>query len=181
MKKILSLFFLLPSLFACVSIEFENPQPKKGKTLSEFPEVMQGSYLIKIIGNEDEVSDDTLVIKDKYYFETKNQKRVFISDSCILTKLDEQIIINLKKSSERYWQVGLIDVIENNNLMINSLIGEVKNEDIFISNINNLTPVNRFQKSENNYGYSISPSKRELKLIVKSGYFKPVYQLIRVQ
>ncbi|MCB0402238.1 MAG: hypothetical protein KDD41_09160 [Flavobacteriales bacterium] len=182
MKKLLIVLLSIVFLSSCVTIEFENPQPKKGKLLQAYPEDLRGTYRIKMLEKDAEISSDTLLIAETYY-ENKDTKRqrMFLSDSCQLYTYQSDYIINIKVRSEVAWTVGLIRKESNGNLTVYGLFDQDENKEKLLNDVGAITTINRVPKPNGGHSFVINPKPKEFNLIVDKGYFKPVYELIPIK
>ena len=180
MKNVLIAVISISFLSSCITAEFEQPQPVKEKALEEFPESIRGKYRVVFI---DELSKDSAIIEihKNYYVEPEKSQKVFISDSCVVKKYKEDMMISLKEGDQRFWTVALIHRQENGDLMIKSVYTGDNEPDHFVTELNNITAVQRVPKENNKYQYVINPDKKEIDQLIKAGLFKDVYQFIRLK
>lgn len=179
------ILIILASLFftSCVSVEFATPQPTQTKNLKKYPKELRGTYQVRIVSGDNDPLTDTLIIADRYYLDqSKKDPKVFLSDSCILRPFKNHHFINFKGTGETTWTTALLILEENNNIKVLGLFaGEDMEEEPFIDALNAITKVNRSLTDDGGPKYDISPSNEELSRLVDERFFKPVYELIRIE
>lgn len=182
MKKSILFFLIAFSLASCTQAVFTEQQPKGEKTLSSFPNDVQGVYTS---GN-----NDSLIVKEKSFSYkisiTNKQNSLFgnnnanseskLSDDVQLRKMENYYIINQKKEKKE-WSL---------------LIGERRKDSLFVSwvNLDNdtiltkmkaITKVKEVIEDGKVEKYVLSPSAKEFSEILKSGALIPIASFKKVK
>ncbi len=106
MKSLIVFIVAGLALFACTEIVFEDPQPPGARALESIPAEIQGKYSFVVLNEE------TLLEIGKDYL-TKEDERVYLSDSLIITKLGNRYVVNtlIDKGEGKAgkWQVYVLE------------------------------------------------------------------------
>ena len=97
-------FVLILSLPACVTVGFEQPQPRGKKSLDAFPSSLLGMY--------DDIpngQDAELIIRENSVFinddEIGNEGDIYLSDSLVLKKFKGYYIANYRDTDCECWMI----------------------------------------------------------------------------
>ena len=118
-KKLYFYFLIIGSLLSsCVSVYFDQPQPKGGELLTNFPKEFQGKWL----GDDDTIYINSNCVKVYEYItdsvtmlkETK-LTQFCLSDSIQLYKAGDYYVANLK-NKEQGWEIYVFEFQKNGDL-----------------------------------------------------------------
>lgn len=176
MKKMILYVMLLAILVSCNRILFLEPLPKGVQNEYEFPEVMQGAYLVA--GN-----DDTMHINKNSSSYTDldfGWKEWKLSDSSFLRYYKDMYLFNTESylHSIRCWEIYIIEILNNGQLI---KVYSFESEDsLKLSKLLNTTPL-----IESDTGffdeYLVNPTRKQFKKIVKDSLFVEVGRLIKIE
>lgn len=183
MKNILLIALFSTVLIACVEVKFEQPQPAKTKSLSEFPQELQGKYLM---ASKDSLNEnDTLTISVNYFTELpfgdqkeKKHIKTFISDSLIIKQIDENYTINFP--AENYWGTVVLKPIKDYGYAILWIDGD---DEATVEQVN-LTTKMKTEKNDDGEieAYILNPKKKEFKKMVSNKIiFKEMSRLKKIE
>lgn len=172
MRKLFPLFFLITTWAACVTVEFESPQPVGGKSLKNFPKKFQGSYI-----NEDE---GMLMIKKHSFIgghkdSISTGDETFLDNNTQLRKIKGTYIINTRDAL--FWESRIVK-LDQDSLFILEISGQ---DELAIKKIKDITRVKEIKNAEGKIEkYLINPSKSEFELLLRSDVFTPLIALKKV-
>lgn len=184
MKKIAYISLLTIFSYSCIDVKFEEAQPIETNSLKSFPKELRGQFTLEGVEPND---IEIITIGENYFTEidliksdstTKKKKNIYLSDSLVLKKLEENYLLNFK--NEEYWSVYLINQIDNNSFSVKWIDGD--NEEI-INKLKLMTPTKEIVDDDGKISsYLINPTKANLKKILKQDYFfTELYKLKKVQ
>lgn len=184
MKKIAYISLLTIFLYSCIDVKFEEAQPIETNSLKSFPKELRGQFTLEGVEPND---IKIITIEENYFTEidliksdstTKKKKNIYLSDSLVLKKLEENYLLNIK--NEEYWSVYLINQIDNNSFSVKWIDGD--NEEI-INKLKLMTPTKEIVDDDGKISsYLINPTKANLKKILNQDYFfTELYKLKKVQ
>ena len=166
MKRYITIFLSYTFLTACISVEFKNPQPKKGKKLTEFPSDLIGTYL-----NSD---NDTITIANNYFkaasltIESNNNSKpsdtINLSENTFLKRIDKTYLLNMKDLKENNNWIIIVINKSTNGLMIDTFNADDKD---FLNNLKTITKTEEVRDEEGKLKKIIlDPTEKEFKKIL---------------
>ncbi len=176
MKKTFGLIVILIVIItSCTTVRFETSMPKNTDELKEFPSAIIGKYV-------DQKSEDTIIINTTY-FESLSKKdaikhdafeKITLSDSVVLKKYKDYLVLNLRKNADTNWDVILIEP-KKNKLYVYSIF-ENKKEEKFMKNLKGITRVSEMVSAEDSTKhYLLNPTNTEFGALIKKGLFSKIY------
>lgn len=112
---------------------------------------------------------------DTIHYRIKLNLSKFLSDSLVLKKHEGRLILNEKEEEENYWNVYLVEKLNNDNLRL-STIGNFKtkrtpNQKIkYDGNLEDFYSITYFQEIDTSK-YLINPTDKEFEKLLKKGLF----------
>jgi len=162
MRKIGILLFVIVFISSCVEVKFEEAQPQGVKALKSIPNNFQGTYLL---GDNDTVQ----ISPNSFQFSKplENKTNIYeLSNVFILKKWQNTYFVNLKDEDSKYWSVFFIKKNTENKLTI-EFLGHSCSDSTSIQRLGEITLLKTYKKeNEDEDGYIIKPSKKELKQIL---------------
>ncbi len=177
MKKIGILLFVIVFISSCVEVKFEEAQPQGVKALESIPNNFQGTYLL---GDSDTVQ----ISSNSFQFSKPlgGKKEAYeLSNIFILKKWQNTYFVNLKEEDAKYWSVFFIKKNKEHKLMI-GFLGYSDSDTTSIQRLGEITQLKSYPKGgEEDDGYVINPSKKELKQILKEIPLEELGKLIKIE
>jgi hypothetical protein len=178
MKQYIILFLITSLLTACISVEFKDPQPKKGKPLNEYPEEFIGTYTSPDL--------DTIIVGKTYFIsnslslETDNKvkttQKIELSDSVLLKKVGHTFILNMR--SKENWSIVIFSK-SSNGLTIDTFNA---NDKEFLAKLKSITKTEEVRDTDGNLKKIIlNPTEKEFKKIINTPSLFEKGELIKVQ
>lgn len=180
MKRYIILFLLPSFLTACISVEFKKPQPQKGRSLTEFPKELIGTYLNS--------ENDTITIADTYFkaasitIETTDNPKaseiISLSENVILKKMKNHFILNMKgEKGNSNWSVIIISK-SNKGIEFNTFNA---NEQEFLINLKTITKWEEIRDEDGKLKKIIlDPSDKEFKKILDTPSLFEKSEIIKI-
>ena len=162
---------------ACDPVLFEEPQPRKVKTISEIPEAMHGVYYAN--------DGDSLIIGEKFIVYILDaiidRKPVYLSDSTILKYYKGRYFLNLwyDVDDEHYWDLYLIDFVEDSNIL--NVYTMDPGDIVKLAKLQEITSkVRDLEDDEGDEYYLFAPKKKHYKKIIADSVFTKMISFNRV-
>jgi hypothetical protein len=185
MKNLFLILLFALSLTSCVEVLYEEAQPAKTKSLTVFPNDLQGQYYISFQDSLNE--NDTLTISEKYFTEfiitTKERKKqpkkkMYLSDSLVLKQMDDNYILSFRE--KKTWMALILKPIKNYGYSVLWIDGGDENS------VEKMQQITKAKIVKNDDGkiekYIIKPKKGTFKkLLLKDGVFTELYKLKKLQ
>ena len=172
MKKILVSILVLTTWASCVTVEFDEPQPRDSRSLNKYPKKLQGSYL-----NE----DDGMLTIQKYSFIAGHKDSIalgeetFLSSETILKKIGKYYIVNT--SSGEYWESRLVK-ITGDSLIIYEINGQ---DDLTVCKLKDTMEVREVKDTEGKTSkYILSPTKSQFEGLIEKRLFTKLLALKKI-
>ena len=170
--KTLGVIISLSLLFySCREISFPEAQPAGVPALKEVPAALQGRYR----GLDDKGNDtDTLIVESwGYHFKDGRDNdwlgRGVLSDSLVLKYFENFYFVNFR--SGKHWVVRLIKVKSSGTIQFMSInIGDEGKRKSVLKKLSKRFKVLEINEKGDLF-FEISPTKEQLMLLVKEGYF----------
>ena len=171
MKTLLLISIWSLLLYSCKEVSFREPQPAGVKSLKEVPGSLQGRY----VGIDDQGKDtDTLVIEPwGYHFKDAKENdwlgRGVISDSLVIKVYENYCFVNFRAGDQ--WVLRIIKQKPSGDISFLSLnvSDDAKRKDI-LRKLGKRFPVKEIERKDDTF-YQIAPSKEQLILLIKDGFF----------
>jgi hypothetical protein len=117
-----------------------------------------------------QVIDDTLV------YTARNLVTKYISDSLVIKKFGDYIVLNERVEHQSYWSTHLIKVLASGDLELRIVgnfkpIDKTESTSKYDGDLKDFSLITNFQKLEEDT-YLINPSKKEFKKLVDKGFFR---------
>jgi len=186
MRQILFYIMILSFFSSCVNIEFKNPQPADKINLEEFPSTLIGNY--KLLTDTFKIDKTSIHIPVQLFEDRTEPKKYTISDSVILRYFKKEYFLNVK-SKNNQWDVFTLRINRDENILVKSTSSFyfIVENDSLVSN-HEFERENELKKlmRDNNYpavknSYSIDPTRKELRLLMRKNLFQKLIELERVE
>lgn len=164
MKNLLFGLLLTLMASACVTLNYEAPQPVNASDLTTIPHPLQGYYL--------DENNDTLLVNDsgfEYRSEMSPMAHVSgLSDTLALRPYKGCYAVNI--ADEEGWLVYLICRETNGDLLLYSV--DVENEEV-VQKLKDITKVTTVTDNSGNISaYRIHPTEQEFNKMFDAGLFE---------
>ncbi len=163
MKNLLLGFILAISASACVTLEYQTPQPSNMANLDDIPYQMQGYYL--------DGNGDTLIVREnafEYRSELAPVTKAALSDTLILRPYKGCYSVNI--AGDNGWLVYLICRETNGDLLLYGIDVE---EEAVVEKLKEITKVvAETDDSGNVTTYRINPTEKEFDQMFEAGLFE---------
>ena len=172
MKNLLLAILLAFTAGACVTLEYQTPQPLNETNLNSIPYFLQGYYL--------DENNDTLVVTDlgfQYQSEASPlSSEAYLSDTLIVRPFKNCYTTNI--AIESSWLVYLICRQTNGDLLLYTI--DVEKEDV-VEQLKSITKViTETDDSGQVSSYLINPSEKEFNQLYESGLFEKSIHFRRI-
>lgn len=124
------------------------------------------------------------ILEDSIHYEAQVNWPKYISDSLVLKKLSNRLIISSKSKNNPHWEVYILEQLKNENIKLYA-IGNFKTKYSskkikYDGELKEFYDVTSFVAIENK-DYLIDPSKREFKKLIKKGFFKEIGEITKIE
>ncbi len=175
MKNILFIMIaIILMLSSCITVKFEDAQPKDTPELKEFPESMLGVYF--------DNNKDTLTITNfSFKYGSKKsllyQNKTLSPDESVLKKFNDYYVLSLKDDDN--WEVVVFKCIEKDLSVF--YINLDKNRERTLSKIKAIMPVKEIKGNNGKIDYYlINPSKKDFQTLLDKEIFSHIGDFKRI-
>jgi len=170
--KVILLFCLF--ITACSEVYFKQPQPPGKKDLISLPAKTHGLYITTEGDSALSIFNDHIL----YYMDDDKDLKFSMNENMVVRKYKGDYYINIKDEEKPFWMVFLFSFRKNELLLKYS---DPKEEEL-----EKFKKITRIEEESSNtmleYSeYLLDPSLKELKELVKEGFFEVMDTLVRVK
>ena len=146
---------------ACSNVKFETPVPQGEKSLSVFPEKLQGFY-------QDKDGTSLSIYENRFMYDAiESGKEEYLSDEMVLKEKGEYYYLNIL-SEENYW-----DVLQIESRKGQLILRRIELEEAELEGLSAITPLLNDIKGigEDEEFVVINPDEKAFKQLEKQGLF----------